>query len=137
MALISMALPTIYMTYEYTSHLTYTCGKIYEYHKLDINDSLRINSSSKDKTFKTLNKNYSALINKLKKYNFTEEQLNKYKEIFNYLFIYLKLFIQKKIFNYIILYTNIKNKYISGFNQFIMFIKRHWFILSRLNSTKR
>jgi len=101
-------------------------------YKLDINDSLRINSSSKDKTFKTLNKNYSALINKLKKYNFTEEQLNKYKEIFNYLFIYLKLFIQKKIFNYIILYTNIKNKYISGFNQFIMFIKRKPFNYLRI-----
>ena len=102
-------------------------------YKLDkLNDSISINSSSKDKGIKTLNKNYSALINKKKNYNFTDEQLNKYKEIFNYLFIYLKLFIQKKIFNYIILYTNIKNKYISGLIQLIIAIKRKPFNYLRI-----
>ena len=97
-------------------------------HKLNkSNDNIKLESSSKEKKpLKILIKNYSGYINKNKPkvYKFTEEQLNKYKEIFNYLFDYIKLFFQKFLFNIIILYVNIKNKYICGFNRLVTFFKK-------------
>ena len=107
-------------------------------YKVDImknNNNKNIIPSNKNKKFKKiLNKNHSAVINKIRKkrYIFTNEQLYKYKEIFNYVFIYLKLFIQKNIFNRIISYVNIKYKYISAFNQIIFFIKKKPFNYLRI-----
>ena len=103
-------------------------------HKLNkSNDNITNDSLSKEKKpFRMLIKNYSGMINKNKKYKFTDEQLNKYKEIFNYFFIYMKLFIQKKIFNIIVLYINIKNNYISGINKIIIFIKKKPFNYLRI-----
>ena len=71
-------------------------------------------------------------INKNKNYNFNEEQLNKYKEIFSYVFIYLKLFIKKNVFNHIISYINSKYKYTSGFNHIIFVIKKRPFNYLRI-----
>ena len=104
---------------------------------LKLDNSNDTNLSTKEKKFfKVLNKNHSAIINKNKiknkTYSFTEEQLNKYAEVFNYLFVYLKLFIQKKIFNLIILYANMKYKYISGFNQIIFLVKKKPFNFLRI-----
>ena len=90
------------------------------------------------KNTKNLSKNHSGLLykdnnnNSYTKYIFTNEQLKKYKEIFNYTFIYMKLFIQKNIFNHIITYINIKYKYISGFNQLIFLIKKNPFNYLRI-----
>ena len=106
--------------------------------KIDKKNDLNIkniNFSYKMKKFsKHLGKNhYSLAHNKKKKlYNFTIEQLNKYREIFNYIFIYLKLFIQKNIFNLIITFVNLKYKYISGFHQLIFFIKKKPFNYLRI-----
>ena len=101
--------------------------------KFKLDNSNDIELSTKEKPFlKNLNKNHSAVINKNKMYNFTAEQLNKYLEIFNYLFLYLKLFIHKNIFNIIILYANMKNKYIMAFNHIIYFIKKRPFNYLRI-----
>ena len=98
------------------------------------NNSKNIFIPSNKKYKKILNKKKNVIQNKVKnkEYNFTIEQLDKYKEIFNYLFIYLKLFIQKNIFNRIISYVNLKYKYISAFNQFIIFIKKRPFNYLRI-----
>ena len=99
------------------------------------NDNIKIDSSSKEKkNLKILIKNYSGIINKNKPkvYKFTDRQLNKYKEIFNYLFDYIKLLFQKNIFNIIILYVNIKNKYIFGLNQIVIFCKKRPFNYLRI-----
>ena len=97
------------------------------------NDKKITDYSNKEKKFiRRLNKNYSGIIYQKRSYTFTDEQLNKYKDIFNYFTIYYKLFIQKKVYNIIILYVNIKNRYISGFNQLIYFLKKKPFNYLRI-----
>ena len=117
---------------EFKKIINHSQNNIYA-NKFKLDNSNDIELSTKEKPFmKNLNKNHSAIINKNKTYSFTEEQLNKYLEIFNYLFLYLKLFIQKNIFNIIILYANMKNKYIMAFNQIIYFIKKRPFNYLRI-----
>ena len=99
------------------------------YNEININAAIiEENSKSKNKSFR---EEFSEkLTNKV--YKFTEEQLNKYEEILNYLTMYLKLLIQKNSFNIIIYYTNIKNRYISGLNQIVFFIKKKPFNYLRI-----
>ena len=99
----------------------------------DINNKeIKNDFSNKIKKYsKNKNKNH-IIINREKIYKFTNEQLDKYKEIFDYIFIYLKLFFQKNIFNIIITYVNLKYKYISGFYQIIFFIKKKPFNFLRI-----
>ena len=99
------------------------------YNEININaPMIEENLESKNKSFKDESNN--KLTNKV--YKFTEEQLNKYEEILNYLCIYIKLLIQKNIFNIIIYYTNLKNRYISGLNRFVYFIKKKPFNYLRI-----
>lgn len=86
------------------------------------------NSKLKNKSFK--DEFSDNLTNKV--YKFTEEQLNRYEEILNYLSMYIRLLIQKNIFNIIIYYTNIKNRYISGLSQLVFFIKKKPFNYLRI-----
>ena len=124
MALISMALPTIYMTYEYTSHLTYTCGKIYEYHKLDINETfpecvnfIKLDNIDEDILiyddemlyFNSINlKEFRTLISKG-----IDPNINIDKILYNYSIIYFISLISLFIINllYIILVNNINKQY--------------------------
>ena len=106
---------------------------INKYKLSNSNDNKLIDYYYKEKkSIRRLNKNYSGIIRQKKSYNFTDDQLNKYKDLFTFFNIYFKLFIQKKVYNIIIFYTNIKNKYISGFNKFIYFIKKRPFNYLRI-----
>ena len=58
-----------------------------------------------------------------KEYNFTEEQLEKYKEILSSLNEYLKLITQRNTLNEIITYGDMKYKYKIGIEQLIILIK--------------
>ena len=60
---------------------------------------------------------------KKKEYNFTEEQLEKYKEILSSLNEYLKLITQRNTLNEIITYGDMKYKYKIGIEQLIILIK--------------
>ena len=93
-----------------------------KYKNIYLNNNELIDTSGNDNC-----KNIQSYNNIKKSYKFNEEELNRYKQIFNYFCIYMKLFIQKNAFNIIIYYTNIKNKYLSGFNQLVFFIKKRPF----------
>ena len=60
---------------------------------------------------------------KKKEYNFTEDQLEKYKEILSSLNEYLKLITQRNTLNEIITYGDMKYKYKIGIEQLIILIK--------------
>ena len=98
------------------------------YNELNINAVIEENQKSKNKSSKD---EFNGKLTK-KDYKFTVEQLNKYEEILNYLSTYIKLLIQKNSFNIIIYYTNIKNRYISGLNQIVFFIKKKPFNYLRI-----
>ena len=124
MAFISMALPTIIMTYKYTYHLAYICGKIYEDHhfqdlnetfpecvpfaKLDsIDDSLIYDDEML--YFNSINlKEYRILISKG-----INPNINIDKILFNYSIIYFISLISLFVINlfYIILLNNINKQY--------------------------
>ena len=124
MALISMALPTIYITYKYTSNLAYTCGKIYEYHKLDINETfpecvnfIKLDNIDEDILiyddemlyFNSINlKEFRTLISKG-----IDPNINIDKILYNYSIIYFISLISLYIINlfYIILLKNINKQY--------------------------
>ena len=124
MAFISMALPTLYMTFEYTSYLTYTCGKIYEYHRHDLNETFPecvhfIKLDEMDETFfyddefmlyfNSINlKDYRILISKG-----IDQNINIDKILYNYSIIYFVSLISLFIINifYIILLNNINKQY--------------------------
>ena len=71
---------------------------------------------------KNINKNENNT-NIKKTYNFTEEELEKYREILSSLNEYLKLITQRNTLNDIITYGDMKYKYKIGFEQLIIVIK--------------
>ena len=73
-------------------------------------------------TLQTISDHNSLRENK-KNYNFTNEELNNYREILNSLFDYLKLITQRNALNDIISYGDMKYKYKIGFEIILNLIK--------------
>ena len=71
-----------------------------------------------------------------KNYNFSEEELENYYEIFTSIFTYLKLIIQRNVLNDIISYGELKFRYKIGFEQLILLFKHKPFNNLRLLQQK-
>ena len=90
------------------------------------NEMSNFNDNNKD------NNQQKALTPDKIKYNFSEEELNNYNEIFTSIFNYLKLITQRNILNDIICYGDLKFRYKIGFEQLILIFKHKPFNILRL-----